>query len=145
MCKTQRNTIGLYSFYKQCINHTNNLTLCIHCTSIWISCARKKKINLRVYLIRHRLGLISLTEFKLPYSHDLSGERIHSGSHTYFFDHTRTWRVSPDEWSAQVRGHLQDSTNKKDHTHHAHTHSFQQGEYEMTIMAAKWYSGTLWA
>ena len=27
-------------------------------------------------------------------SHDLSGEGINSGSYTYFFDHTRTWRAS---------------------------------------------------
>ena len=38
--------------------------------------------------------------------------------------------------------HLRDSTNMKDDTHQAHTHTFQQGEYEMVIMAAKWYSGT---
>ena len=33
----------------------------------------------------------------------LSGEAITCGSHTYFFDHTRTWRASSDEWSAQYR------------------------------------------
>ena len=32
-------------------------------------------------------------------SYDLSGEGINSGSRTYFFDHTRTWRTSPDEGS----------------------------------------------
>ena len=44
-------------------------------------------------------------------SHVLSEEGINFGSHAYFFDHTRTWRVSPDEWSAQCRGHLRDNTN----------------------------------
>ena len=44
---------------------------------------------------------------------DLSGEGINSGSHTYFFYHTRTWRVSPDEWSAQCRDHLRDNTNNE--------------------------------
>ena len=44
-------------------------------------------------------------------SHDLSGEGIVSGSHTFFFDHTRTWRVSQDERSAQCRDHLRDNTN----------------------------------
>ena len=29
--------------------------------------------------------------------------------------------ASPDEWSAQCRGHLRNSTNMKDNTHHAHT------------------------
>ena len=43
-------------------------------------------------------------------------------SHTYFFDHTRTWRASPDEWSSQCRGHLRDSTNMKDNTYQAHSH-----------------------
>ena len=67
------------------------------------------------------------------------------GSHTYFFDHTRTWRASPDEGSTQYRGQLRDSTNMKDDTLLAHTHSLQQGEHEMMVLAAKWYSGTLWA
>ena len=62
------------------------------------------------------------------------GREVNFGSHTYFFDHTR--RTSPEELAAQYRGHLQDSTNMKDDTHQAHTHAFQQGEYEM-IMVAK--------
>ena len=72
------------------------------------------------------------------HSHVQSGEGINSGSHrpTYFFDHTRIWRASPDEGSAQGRGHLRDNTNMKVDTHHSRTHSFQQGEYEM-IMTAK--------
>ena len=49
--------------------------------------------------------------------------------------------VSPDGGSTQCRGHLQDSINIKNDTHQAHTQSFQQGEYEMMIMAAIWYSG----
>ena len=55
------------------------------------------------------------------------------------------WRASPDEWSAQCRGHLRDSTNMKDNTHQAHTQPSQQGEYGMMITTAKWYSGTLGA
>ena len=47
--------------------------------------------------------------------------------------------------SAQFRGHIRDSTNMKDDTHQAHTHSVQQDEFETMIMAAKWYSGSLWA
>ena len=50
-------------------------------------------------------------------NHDLSGKEINSGSHTYFFDHTRTWCVSLDECSTQCRGHLRDNTNIKDDTH----------------------------
>ena len=49
-------------------------------------------------------------------SHDLSGERINSRSHTYFYDHTRTWRASLDEGSAQYRSHFQDNTDMKDDT-----------------------------
>ena len=74
------------------------------------------------------------------------GRELNYGSHTYFFDHTRTWRASPEEWSAQCRGHLRDSTNMKDNTHQAHTQSSQQGEDGMMITTtAKWYSGTLGA
>ena len=41
----------------------------------------------------------------------------------------------PDEGTVQCRGH---STNMKDYTHQAYTHSFQQGgEYEVMIMMAK--------
>ena len=69
------------------------------------------------------------------------GRELNCGSQTCFFDHTRTWRASPDECSARCRGHLRDSTNMKDNTHQAHTHSYQQGEYGMMITAAKWYSG----
>ena len=53
------------------------------------------------------------------------------------FDHTMTWRASPDEWSARCQSHLRDSTNMKDNTHQAYTHSYQQGEYGMMITAAK--------
>ena len=44
------------------------------------------------------------------------GRELNCGSHTYFSDHTRTWRASPDEWSAQCRGHLRDSTNMRQYT-----------------------------
>ena len=57
-------------------------------------------------------------------------------SHTYFVDHTRTLRASPDEWSAQCRSHLRDCTNMKDDTHQPHTRSFQEGEYEIMIWRA---------
>ena len=66
-------------------------------------------------------------------SHDLSGRELNYGSHTYFFHHTRTWRASPDEWSAQCQGHLRDGTNMKDNTHQARTQSSQQGEYRMML------------
>ena len=50
-----------------------------------------------------------------------------------------------DEWSAQCRGHIRDSTNMKDNTHQAHTQSSQQGEDGIMMTTAKWYSGTLGA
>ena len=53
-------------------------------------------------------------------SKDLSGEGINSGSHTYFY-HTRTWRVSPDEGSAQWWDIFW--TWKTIHTIHAPIHS----------------------
>ena len=45
------------------------------------------------------------------------GRGLNYGSHTYFFDHTRTWRFSPDEGSAQCRGHLRENTNMKETIH----------------------------
>ena len=106
-----------------------------------------------------KIILISLSKFNLlligtftwstppgSYRATICREReLNCGSQTYFFDHTRTWRASQDEWSARCRSHLRDSTNMKDNTHQAHTHSYQQGEYGKMITAAKWYSGTLWA
>ena len=53
----------------------------------------------------------------------LSGEGINFGSQTHFFDYTKTWRASPDEWSAQCLGHLRDNTNIVDDTHHSLIHS----------------------
>ena len=73
-------------------------------------------------------------------SHDLSGEGINFGSHTYFSDHTRTWRASPDEWSTQCRGHLRDNTNIKDYTHHSLIYSNKADMIRM-IMMPKWYTG----
>ena len=106
----------------------------------------------------NKLSLVCnlITQFNLPLigsfymthaaralqSHDCRGRELNCGSQTYFFDHTRTGRASPDEWSARCRGHLRDSTNMKDNTHQAHTQSSQQGEYGM-MTTAKWYSGTL--
>ena len=58
-------------------------------------------------------------------SHDPSGEEISCGTHTHilFWPH-KTWRASLNVWSAQCRGHLRDSTNIKDDTHHSLTRSF---------------------
>ena len=76
-------------------------------------------------------------------SHGMLGEGINLWFTycTYFFYHTRTWRTSPDEGSAQCPGPLRDSTNMEYNTHQRHS-SFQQGDSEMMIMAARWYSGT---
>ena len=58
-------------------------------------------------------------------SHDLSGAGSNSGSHTYFYDHTGTWMASPDEGSAQCRGHPSETrrTWKTIHISHAPIHS----------------------
>ena len=71
-------------------------------------------------------------------THDLSEEGINFGLHTYFFDQKRTWRASPDEGSAQCRGHLR--TLKTIHTIHPFIHSNKADMRRMTVMA-KWYSG----
>ena len=76
------------------------------------------------------IHLISLPKFNLPligtftwptppgpYRATCRGRELNYGSHTYFFDHTKTWRASPVAGSAQCRNHLQDKTNMKDDTH----------------------------
>ena len=73
--------------------------------------------------------------------YDLSEEGINFRSHKYFFDHTRTWKTSPNWGSAQCWGHLQHNTNMKDDTHNSRSHSFQQGEHERMIITAKWLRG----
>ena len=101
--------------------------------------------------------LILLSKFNLPlictftwptppgtYRGTTCREReLNYGSQTCYFDHRRTWRASPDEWSTLCRGHLRDSTNMKDNPHQAHTQLSRQGEYGMMNTTAKWYSGTL--
>ena len=101
--------------------------------------------------------LISLSKFNLPLLGTLTrptppgpyramtcqGREWNYGSHTYFFDHTRTWRASLDEWSAKCRGHLRNSTNMKDNTHQAHTQLSQQGEYGMMINDGQMILGDL--
>ena len=76
-----------------------------------------KNNNHLISLYKFNLPLIGsfyVTQAARPYrATTCRGREWNCGSHTYFFDHTRTWRVSPDEWSAQCRGHLRDSTNMK--------------------------------
>ena len=48
------------------------------------------------------------------------GRELNYGSHTYFFDHTRSWRASPDEWSAQCWGQRQ---HKHERQYTPSTHS----------------------
>ena len=72
-------------------------------------------------------------------SHDLSGEGIKCGSHTYFFDQTRTWRASPDEGSVQFRATSEIlRTLNTINTIQSLMHS-KQGEYDRMIIIAKWY------
>ena len=80
--------------------------------------------------------LLSLPEFNLPLIGSFAwltppgpysattcrGRELNFGSHTYFFDQSRICKAFPDEWSAQCRGYLRDSTNMKDNT--PGTHSF---------------------
>ena len=101
-----------------------------------------------LYSNSHYLSLTSSFKWPMPpgpyRAMTCRGRELNCGSHTYFFDHTRTWRSSPDEWSAQCRGHLRDSSNMTDNTHQAHTQSSQQGEYGMMMTTVKWYSGEPW-
>ena len=48
-----------------------------------------------------------------------------------------TWSTSPDDGSAQCRGHLRDNTNMQDYTLHSRIHSFNQGEYERMIVVQR--------
>ena len=63
------------------------------------------------YFYLCRIGAIYVTHATRTLQiHDLSGEGINAGSHTYYFDHTKTWRSSLDKGSAQW-GHLRNNTN----------------------------------
>ena len=75
---------------------------------------------------------------------DLLAEGINGGSHTYFFDHTRTRRAFPDEGSAQCRGHLRDNPKTKDDTHHSLTYSFYQGGYDKDNYDGQIIFGETW-
>ena len=86
-----------------------------------------KRIEINISLSKFNLSLIGTFMWLLPpgpYRATTCREReLNCASQIYFFDHTRTWRASPDEWSAQCRGQLRDSTNiKKIHTKHTLSH-----------------------
>ena len=51
------------------------------------------------------------------------GRELKFGSYTYFFDHTKTWRASPDKGSAQCRGHLP-RQHKHERLYTSFTHPF---------------------
>ena len=76
-------------------------------------------------------------------SHDLSGEGINFGSHTYFFDQTRTWRPPQmrDQFNARATSETT-RTLKTIHTIHSLIYCNKVDMIWM-IMAAKWYSGHL--
>ena len=86
------------------------------------------------------LLLDSLTHASLALqSHDLSGEGISCGSHTYFCDHTRTWRASLDEWSAQCQATSETTwTLKTINTSHSLIH-YNKADMRRMVMMAKWY------
>ena len=73
-------------------------------------------------------------------SHDLSRDGINSGSHTYVFDHTRTWRASPDERSTQWQ-------HEHERRYTTSTHPFiltrwiWKDDYDGQMI----FGGTLWA
>ena len=104
--------------------------------SSWFSSVKKANAWLDFYYHDPFDHLISLSKFNLPLIGTFTwpappgpyrattcrGRELNYGSHTYFFDYTRTWRASLDEWSAQCRGHLRGSTNMKDNTHQALSH-----------------------
>ena len=118
--------------------HSNCYLLCGECTWSNFSPFSPYKLILSLFkghwdcVLSH---LISLAKFNLsligtftwptppwPYrATTCRGRELNYGSHTHFLYHTRTWRASPDEWSAQCRGYLRDSINMKDNTHQAHT------------------------
>ena len=78
--------------------------------------------------IRHKKDIsshyLSLSSPPGPYrATTCRGRKLNYGSHTYFFDHTRIWRASPDEWSAHV-GATSETAHawKTIHTKHTLSH-----------------------
>ena len=89
----------------------------------------KSRCSQKISLSKFNLPLIGTFTWPTPpgpcRATTCRGRELNYESHTYFFDHTRTWRASPDEWSAQCRGLLRDSANMKDsslHTKHTLSH-----------------------
>ena len=105
---------------------------------IWHKILKETKYNFNINNNNNNYNnnLFSLSKFNLPligtftwptppgpYSATICrGRELNYVSHTYCFDHTRTWRASPDEWSAQCRGRLRDSTNMRQYTPSRHCH-----------------------
>ena len=73
--------------------------------------------------------------FRALQSYDLSGEGINFGSYTYFFDHIRTWRASPDEYQLNAGAISETRTLKTIHTIHSHIHSNKADMIRVIIMA----------
>ncbi|KAJ4451936.1 hypothetical protein ANN_03417 [Periplaneta americana] len=80
-----------------------------------------KTVNLRI-----------LNEAVEQQGRDLSGEVLSYGSQTYFFDHTRTWRASPDEDQLNARA-TSDTTQtfKTLHIIHSHCERIKEGSPSM--------------
>ena len=133
-------TNNLYKFWQ--FNKYSTSRICSwYKTQIWISTKIYIKEYKTIILSSRHLSLTSplyvlfrvLTQPEPYRATTCRWRELISESHTYLFVHKRKWRVSPGEGSAQCRGHLRVSANKKDDTRQAHTHSFQQGEYEMIL------------
>ena len=104
----------------------------------------RRRYNILFFFKNNSSHFISLSKFNLPLigiftwltppgpyrATTCRGRELNYGSHTYFFDHTTTWRASPDEWSAQCRGHFRDNTNMKDNRYTPSTRRIWNDDYD---------------
>ena len=99
----------------------------------------------------HLLNLISLSKFNLPLVGTFTwptppgpyrATTLNYGSHTYFFDRTRTWRTSPDEWTARMSEQLSAVATSETTQTWKMIHIIHGKKADMRrMMVAKLYSG----
>ena len=138
-------------------NHTYSFITGANDLRYWRALKKPQIYKYTIPMNQKDMNIHSLPEFNLPH---IGAFTWHTPPGLYrattcrkkklTLDHIHTFwpqedmRGLPGRGSAQFPGYLRDNTNRKDDTHHSRSHPFEQGEYEMMIMTAKWYSETLW-
>ena len=110
-----------FSFWKITVNILHRYMSLIRNVTISMTYLSHSFIHTFIIFL---IGAFYVTHATRALEIDACRERELTLDHTYFFDHTRTWRASPDEGSAQCRATSKTiQTRKTIHTIHAPIHS----------------------